>query len=49
MTVLELMLLEFDEEMASTRRMPERVPQATLAWKPHEAEKCGRPHIRGRQ
>jgi uncharacterized damage-inducible protein DinB len=36
MTVLELLLLEFDEEMASTRRMLERVPEASLAWKPHE-------------
>jgi uncharacterized damage-inducible protein DinB len=36
MTILELLLLEFDEEMASTRRMLERVPEASLAWKPHE-------------
>jgi uncharacterized damage-inducible protein DinB len=36
MTFLELLLLEFDEEMASTRRMLERVPEASLAWKPHE-------------
>jgi uncharacterized damage-inducible protein DinB len=36
MTVLELLQLEFDEEMASTRRMLERVPEASLAWKPHE-------------
>jgi uncharacterized damage-inducible protein DinB len=36
MTILELLLLEFDEEMASTRRMLERVPETSLAWKPHE-------------
>jgi uncharacterized damage-inducible protein DinB len=36
MTFLELLLLEFDEEMASTRRMLERVPEHSLAWKPHE-------------
>lgn len=36
MTFLELLLLEFDEEMASTRRMLERVPEHNLTWKPHE-------------
>jgi uncharacterized damage-inducible protein DinB len=36
MTILDLLLLEFDEEMASTRRMLERVPEGSLAWKPHE-------------
>jgi uncharacterized damage-inducible protein DinB len=36
MTLLELLLLEFDEEMASTRRMLERVPDQSFAWKPHE-------------
>jgi uncharacterized damage-inducible protein DinB len=36
MTIPELLLLEFDEEMASTRRMLERVPEASLSWKPHE-------------
>jgi uncharacterized damage-inducible protein DinB len=36
MTVQELLLLEFDEEMAGTRRMLERVPEASLSWKPHE-------------
>jgi uncharacterized damage-inducible protein DinB len=36
MNVLELLLLEFDEEMASTHRMLERVPDQSLAWKPHE-------------
>lgn len=36
MTVPELLLLESDEEMASTRRMLERVPEASFTWKPHE-------------
>jgi uncharacterized damage-inducible protein DinB len=36
MNLLELLLLEFDEEMASTRRMLERVPEGSFAWKPHE-------------
>ena len=36
MTIQELLLPEFDEEMAGTRRMLERVPEASLTWKPHE-------------
>ena len=36
MTVAELLLLEFDVEMDATRRMLERVPEASFAWKPHE-------------
>jgi uncharacterized damage-inducible protein DinB len=36
MTIQELLRLEFDEEMASTRRMLERVPDASLGWKPHD-------------
>ena len=36
MTVPELLLLEFDVEMEATRRMLERVPEASFAWKPHE-------------
>jgi uncharacterized damage-inducible protein DinB len=36
MTIQDLLLLEFDEEMANTRRMLERVPDAGLGWKPHE-------------
>ena len=36
MTVQELLLLEFDEEVANTRKMLERVPEASLSWKPHE-------------
>jgi uncharacterized damage-inducible protein DinB len=36
MTIPELLLLEFDEEMPNTRRMLERVPEASLTWKPHE-------------
>jgi uncharacterized damage-inducible protein DinB len=29
-------LPEFDHEMGTTRRLLERVPEADLAWKPHE-------------
>jgi uncharacterized damage-inducible protein DinB len=36
MTIAELLLPEFDQEMASTRRVLERVPDETLGWKPHE-------------
>jgi uncharacterized damage-inducible protein DinB len=36
MTVPELFLQEFDEEIPGTRRMLERVPEASFSWKPHE-------------
>lgn len=36
MTIPELLQQEFAEESASTRRMLERVPEASFAWKPHE-------------
>jgi uncharacterized damage-inducible protein DinB len=36
MTIEELFLQEFDEEMPATRRMLERVPEASFAWKPHQ-------------
>jgi uncharacterized damage-inducible protein DinB len=36
MTVPELLLLEFGVEMDATRRMLERVPDASFSWKPHE-------------
>lgn len=36
MTVQELLLQEFDDEMAGTRKMLERVPEASLSWRPHE-------------
>ncbi len=36
MTIQELLRLEFGEEAASTRKMLERVPEASLGWKPHE-------------
>jgi len=36
MNIPELLLLEFDEEMPGTRRILERVPEASFAWKPHE-------------
>jgi uncharacterized damage-inducible protein DinB len=36
MTIPELFLLEFDEEVPATRRILERVPEASFSWKPHE-------------
>ena len=35
MTIAETMLGEFDHEMATTRTVLERVPDADPAWKPH--------------
>ena len=36
MTIPELFLEEFDLEIPSTRRILERVPEASFSWKPHE-------------
>ena len=36
MTIAELLLPEVEQEMATTRRVLERVPDARLAWKPHD-------------
>ncbi|HEX5437331.1 MAG TPA: hypothetical protein VFW98_09225 [Gemmatimonadaceae bacterium] len=36
MTAPAIPLSEFDQEMASTRRLLERVPSTQGAWKPHE-------------
>jgi uncharacterized damage-inducible protein DinB len=36
MTIAELLLPEFDQEMATTRRVLERVPDDKLGWKPHD-------------
>ncbi|MBZ5634142.1 MAG: MerR family transcriptional regulator [Acidobacteriia bacterium] len=33
---METLLAEFDQEMANTRRMLERVPEGKFAWKPHD-------------
>ena len=35
MTIAELLLPEFDQEMATTRRVIERVPSDKGQWKPH--------------
>lgn len=35
MTTAEVLLPEFDQEMASTRRVIERVPDDNPTWKPH--------------
>jgi len=36
MTLSELFLPEFDQEMARTRQLLERVPDGNMTWKPHE-------------
>lgn len=36
MTIPELFLAEFNEEMPGTRRILERVPESSFSWKPHE-------------
>ena len=36
MTIPELLLLEFDEEMPGIRKILERVPETNFSWKPHE-------------
>jgi uncharacterized damage-inducible protein DinB len=36
MTIKDTFLAEFDHEMASTRRLLERVPEERFDWKPHE-------------
>ena len=39
MTIAESFLREFDAEMASTRRLLERVPADRMDWKPHTKSK----------
>ena len=36
MTIAELLLPEVDQEMATTRRVLERVPEDKFSWKPHD-------------
>lgn len=36
MAIKDALLPEYDHEMATTRRLLERVPEAEFAWKPHE-------------
>jgi uncharacterized damage-inducible protein DinB len=36
MAIRDSLLPEFDHEMATTRRVLDRVPEAEFAWKPHE-------------
>jgi uncharacterized damage-inducible protein DinB len=36
MAIRDGLLPEFDHEMATTRRLLERVPEAEFAWKPHD-------------
>ena len=35
MAIIDSILTELDQETATTRRVLERVPEASLAWKPH--------------
>jgi uncharacterized damage-inducible protein DinB len=35
-SVIESLLVEFDQEMAATRELLARLPDAALAWRPHE-------------
>jgi hypothetical protein len=37
MSAPQCLLSDFDEEIASTRRFLERVPEDRLAWRPHPA------------
>jgi uncharacterized damage-inducible protein DinB len=36
MTIAELLLCDFDAEVANTRRVLERIPDDKLTWKPHD-------------
>ncbi len=36
MSISQMMLPEFDNECAETRKALERIPEDKLAWKPHE-------------
>ena len=36
MAIKDALLPEFDHEMATTRRVLERVPDMEFGWKPHE-------------
>ena len=36
MTIAELLLPEIEQELGTTRRVIERVPDDKLAWKPHD-------------
>src|SRR4051794_17724157 len=36
MTIAEMLLPEFDREMAVTRRLLDRVPEDRFDWKPHQ-------------
>jgi uncharacterized damage-inducible protein DinB len=36
MTVMDTLLPEFDQEMAATRRVLERLPEPSFGWRPHD-------------
>lgn len=41
MTIAELLMPEVDQELATTWRVLERVPDDKLGWKPHEKSLYG--------
>jgi hypothetical protein len=36
MPIKDALMSEYDHEMATTRRLLERLPEAKLSWKPHD-------------
>ena len=50
MSIAQMLLPEFDHEMANTRKMLERVPDGKFDYKPHDeidvAGKAGGAHVR---
>ena len=36
MAIVDTLLPEYDHEIATTRKLLERVPEDRLSWKPHE-------------
>jgi hypothetical protein len=44
MALTDLLIPGFDREMATTRRVLERVPDSRFVWRPHEKSRAG--HLR---
>ena len=42
MTISEMLLPEFDQEMANTRKILDCVPEGKMTWKPHAKSMAGR-------
>jgi hypothetical protein len=47
MSLPAIPLQEFDKEMASTRKLLERVPTEKGRWKPHDQHSAGAPYRSG--